>query len=473
MLKQDLLVRFTSILKEGIQIIQEKIANQKQFFMTNQTKDLDFRMKTLKKLRESIKTNEERILDALKLDLGKSSFEAYSSEVGFVLESINYFLRHIKKWAKPKRVLSPKFMPISTSRIHYEPHGTVLIMGPFNYPFQLIMEPMIGAIAAGNTCILKPSDKTPHTVGVIETIIREVFDPRQVDVITGNREVVAELIHSDFDYIFFTGSSKVGKIVMEAAAKKLTPVTLELGGKSPTIVHKDADIEKAAKRIVWGKFYNAGQTCIAPDYIYVHEDVEELLLKAIKMTIHQFYGKDPLQSPDYGKIINEKEFTRLLNLMDESKIFCGGKSNLETLKIAPTIMHKASWDDVVMAEEIFGPILPVLTYSNVEVMLGTIKAQPRPLALYLFTEDNRLQNKVLKEVPFGGGCINDTIAQVTSPRLPFGGTGPSGLGSYHGRESFLTFSHKKSIMKKTTLIDIKAMYPPYKGRLSLIKKIIK
>lgn len=454
-------------------MIQEKIANQKHFFRTNQTRALDFRIEHLKRLRETIKKKEELILKALKHDLGKARFEAYSSEVGFVLESINYCLKHIKKWARPQRVLSPLFMPISKSYIHYEPHGTVLIIGPFNYPFQLIMEPMIGAIAAGNTCILKPSDKTPHTVRVIETIISEVFDERLVDVITGNREVVSELIHSDFDYIFFTGSTKVGRIVMEATAKTLTPVTLELGGKSPTIVHHDADIKKAARRIVWGKFYNAGQTCIAPDYIYVHEAVEEELLEALKKTIRQFYGVDPLQSPDYGKIINLTEFNRLLALMNDSKIYCGGKSQLKSLQIDPTVLQNVSWNDAVMREEIFGPILPVLSYGKVESMLEIIKQEPRPLALYLFTKDKKLQQQVIKEVPFGGGCINDTIAQVTSQRLPFGGTGDSGMGAYHGKESFLTFSHKKSIMKKSTLIDIKAMYPPYKGKMGLIKKIMK
>jgi aldehyde dehydrogenase (NAD+) len=292
-------------------------------------------------------------------------------------------------------------------------------------------------------------------------------------VVTGNREAVSELIHSDFDYIFFTGSVPVGKIVMEAASKNLTPVTLELGGKSPTIVHKDADIEKAAARIAWGKYYNAGQTCIAPDYIYVHEDVKDRLLEGLIKEIVDFYGVEPLKSPDYGRIINHKEFNRLSDLIDDQKLYFGGEKIEEKLKISPTILTNVTWDDDVMQEEIFGPILPVLTYNKISEVVNIIKDKPRPLSLYLFTEDKNLQKKIEDEVPFGGGCINDTISHVSSPRLPFGGTGNSGIGSYHGEESFITFSHKKSMMKKSTKFDIRYIYPPYKGKLGFIKKIMK
>src|SRR6056297_716092 len=305
-------------------MIQEKIQKQKEFFNTNKTKDISFRMLYLFKLKEIIEKTEDKIIEALSKDLGKSSFEAYTSEVGFVLESLSYTLKNMRNWAKTKKVRRPLFMPLSKSYIKYEPHGSVLIIGPFNYPFQLIMEPLIGAVAAGNTCILKPSDKTPNTVEIIKEIIGEIFKKDHVDVVTGNREAVSELIHSDFDYIFFTGSVPVGKIIMEAASKNLTPVTLELGGKSPTIVHKDADINKTAARIVWGKFYNSGQTCIAPDYIYVHEEVKEKLLQNIKKEVTSFYGDDPLKSPDYGKIINLKEFNRLSNIIDENKLYFGG-----------------------------------------------------------------------------------------------------------------------------------------------------
>jgi len=335
------------------------------------------------------------------------------------------------------------------------------------------MEPLIGAIAAGNTCILKPSDKTPNTVEIIKEIIGEIFKKDHVDVVTGNREAVSELIHSDFDYIFFTGSVPVGKIIMEAASKNLTPVTLELGGKSPTIVHKDADIMKAASRIVWGKFYNSGQTCIAPDYIYVHKEVKDKFLQNIKNEITSFYGENPLNSPDYGKIINLKEFNRLSNIIDENKLYFGGEKNEEKLKISPTILTDITWDDNVMKREIFGPILPILTYTNINDVLKIINDRPRPLALYLFTEAKYLQKKIEDQIPFGGGCINDTISHVSSPNLPFGGTGNSGIGSYHGKESFITFSHKKSMMKKSTRFDIRYIYPPYKGKLKFIKKIMK
>ncbi|HCX04334.1 MAG TPA: aldehyde dehydrogenase, partial [Clostridiales bacterium] len=397
-------------------MIQKKIEKQKEFFKTNKTKDISFRMLYLFKLKEVIQNKEEKILEALKKDLGKSDFEAYTSEVGFVLKSLDYTLKNIRNWAKTKKVRRPIFMPISKSYVKYEPHGNVLIIGPFNYPFQLIMEPLIGALAAGNTAIIKPSDKTPETVEILKEIIEEVFDKEHVDVVTGNREAVSELIHSDFDYIFFTGSVPVGKIVMEAASKNLTPVTLELGGKSPAIVHKDADIEKAAARIAWGKYYNSGQTCIAPDYIYVHEDVKDRLLEGLIKEIVDFYGVEPLKSPDYGRIINHKEFNRLSDLIDDQKLYFGGEKIEEKLKISPTILTNVTWDDDVMQEEIFGPILPVLTYNKISEVVNIIKDKPRPLSLYLFTEDKNLQKKIEDEVPFGGGCINDTISHVSSPR---------------------------------------------------------
>lgn len=454
-------------------MIIEKIENQKEFFNTNQTKDMTFRILSLLKLKEVIKKKEDKILEALSKDLGKSSFEAYTSEVGFVLESLNYTLKNMKTWAKTKRVRRPVFMPLSKCYTKYQPHGTVLIIGPFNYPFQLIIEPLIGAVAAGNTCIVKPSDKTPETVEILKEIISEVFDEKHVDVVTGGTDAVSELINSGFDYIFFTGSVPVGKIIMETASKTLTPVTLELGGKSPTIIHKDADIKKAAARIVWGKFYNAGQTCIAPDYLYVHEDVKDELLHNLKREITKFYGSDPLKSPDYGKIITPEDFRKLSELIDKDKLFFGGETIEKELKISPTILTDVTWDDAVMQREIFGPILPVLTYSDINDVISVIKSRPRPLSLYLFTEDKHLQKRIENEISFGGGCINDTISHVSSPRLPFGGTGNSGLGAYHGEESFITFSHKKSMMKKSTRFDIRYIYPPYEGKLHLIKKIMK
>ena len=454
-------------------VIQEKVSRQNVFFDSQQTKDINYRIRHLKRLRDEIQRSQQAILEALALDLGKANFEAYSSEVGYLLESIHHFIKNLKKWAKPIRKVSPLFMPISKSRIYYEPLGVVLIIGPFNYPLQLVLEPLIGAIAAGNTCLLKPSEKTPYTNQILQTIISEVFAPEYVDVIFGGEEVVTELIHSKVHHIFFTGSEKVGRVVMEAASKQLIPVTLELGGKSPTIVHADADIKKAAARIAWGKFYNTGQTCIAPDYVYVHQSIKNEFLEALKATILSFYGEKPLTSPDFGRIIDEESFNRLVGLIDEKKLFYGGEYDRERLKIAPTVLTEVDWTDAVMQEEIFGPILPALTYASLDETLSVIKEKPSPLAFYLFSESRKIQQEGIQCMPFGGGCINDTISQVTSPRLPFGGVRNSGMGSYHGKESFMTFSNKKSIMKKSTLFDIKIMYPPYKGKLSLLKKIMK
>ena len=413
-------------------MIQEKIARQNTFFNSNQTKNVAYRIKHLKKLRDAIKKKEKEIIEALYLDLGKSSFEAYSSEVGFLLESLHYCIKNLKKWAKPKRKHTPLFMPISKSKIYYEPRGVVLVIGPFNYPFQLVIEPLIGAIAAGNTCLLKPSEKTPHTNRILQEIIAEVFEPEYVDVICGGKEVVTELIHSEVHHIFFTGSANVGKVIMEAASKQLIPVTLELGGKSPTIVHKDADIEKAASRIVWGKYYNVGQTCIAPDYVYAHQSVKAEFLEAAQKKIVEFYGTDALSSSDYGRIIDEEAFDRLTKFIDESKIYYGGETDRSRLKIAPTVLTEVNWTDAVMQEEIFGPILPVLSYENLEETLTTIQNKPKPLAFYFFSENEFLQKQVIETLPFGGGCINDTISHVTSPRLLFGGIGNSGMGTYHG-----------------------------------------
>lgn len=454
-------------------MIQEIIARKKTFFDSNQTRDVAYRIEYLEKLRDAIKSKEKNIIDALYADLGKPYFEAYSSEVGFILESLHHVIKNLKKWAKPDRVRSPFFMPISKSRIHYDPHGIVLIIGPFNYPFQLVMEPLVGALAAGNVCILKPSEKTPHTAKIIQAIVEDVFDSSYVNVISGGKEVVSELIQSKIQYIFFTGSAKVGKIILKAAAEQLIPVTLELGGKSPTIVHKDADIEKAASRIVWGKYYNTGQTCIAPDYVYVHESIKTDLLESIKAKITAFYGDQPILSPDLGRIIGEQEYDRLVNLIDEAKLYVGGDSDRSKLKIAPTVLTDVDWSDEVMKDEIFGPILPVLSYENLEDTLAIINDKPNPLAFYIFTENKGIQRDVVNHLSFGGGCINDTISHVTSPRLPFGGTGASGMGTYHGKDSFLTFSHKKSMMNKATWLDIRSMYPPYKGKLSLLKKIMK
>jgi aldehyde dehydrogenase (NAD+) len=362
----------------------------------------------------------------------------------------------------------------SKSYIYPEPYGTVLIVGPFNYPFQLVMEPMIGAMAAGNCVLLKPSEFTPNVSKVMTKIIQENFEEGYISVMEGGKDVTSELIHSPFDYIFFTGSVEVGKIVMKAAAENLVPVTLELGGKSPCIVDKDANLEVAAKRIVWGKYMNAGQTCVAPDYILVHREVKEQLVKNLATTIKDFYGENPQESKDYGRIVNERQFDRLVSLLDERKVVAGGSHHREELFMEPTLMNEVSWDDKVMQEEIFGPILPILEYGDLQQAIEQINANPKPLALYLFTENGEVEDRVIQSVSYGGGCINDTVTHLTNPNLPFGGVGPSGIGSYHGKDSFETFSHKKSVMKKSTKVNLSFIYPPYSEKsINFLRKIMK
>lgn len=454
-------------------MIQELLLRQKEYFKKGDTKELTFRIDQLKLLKKTIQKNEEEILQALNKDLGKPHFEGYATEVGFILESIDYFVKNLRKWAKDKKAMVPLHQGISKSFIISEPYGQVLIIGPFNYPFQLLIEPMIGALAAGNTVILKPSENASHIEKLIVKLIEDTFPNDYVAVITGDRDVTSELIKAKFDYIFFTGSVGVGKIVMAEAAKNLTPVTLELGGKSPVIVHKDANIEVAAKRIAWGKFLNTGQTCVAPDYIYVHSDIEEEFKRTLGKVINEFYGKNPKESIDYGKIINKRNFSRLIDLINKDKVYIGGEHDIEKLYISPTILENVTWEDKVMEDEIFGPILPIMKYESLDKIIEVINSKPKPLALYFFSENNKIQEKVLNQTSFGGGCINDTISHLISPKVPFGGVGNSGIGTYHGKYSFDTFSHKKSILKKSTKFDIKLIYPPYKNRINIIKKVLK
>lgn len=459
-------------------IIQEKVAEllnkHKGFFETGKTRDIDFRLTQLDKLKKAILKNENEILDSLNKDLGKSQFEGYTTEVGILLDSIGFAVKNLKKWSKAKRVKTPITHFGSKSYIYYEPYGTVLIIGPFNYPFQLIFEPLLGALTAGNCAVIKPSTFTPNVSKIVSKIISETFDERYVSVIEGNREVTTALINSPFDYIFFTGSVEVGKVVMEAAAKNLVPVTLELGGKSPCIVDKSANLEVAAKRIAWGKYLNLGQTCVAPDYLLIHRDIKNKFIELIKKYIKEFYGENPKESKDYGKIINEKHAKRIAELIDKDKVILGGEYDLENLYISPTIMDRVTWQDKVMGEEIFGPILPILEYENVDDAIKMINQHPKPLALYVFTEDSNVEQRLIKNCSYGGGCVNDTITHLATPHLPFGGVGNSGIGSYHGEMSFKTFSHSKSVLKKSTSIDMKFLYPPYDSRkLKLIKKFLK
>lgn len=447
---------------------------QKVYFNTGITKDYEYRMEKLCVLRRAIKRFEKEIIDALKKDLNKPKFEAYETEIGIVLEELNFMIRNLARYMKHKVVRTPITQFYSTSRIYSEPYGVVLIVSPWNYPFQLTIAPLIGAIAAGNCAVLKPSNYSPHTSAIIEKIIKCCYHEAYVTVVQGGRKENEMLFAQPFDYIFFTGSVTVGKIVMEAAAKNLTPISLELGGKSPCIVDKTANIELAARRIVWGKFLNAGQTCVAPDYLYVDRKVKDELIQKMKKYILRFYGKDASTNEDFPRIISEKHYRRLLGLTKDCHIAYGGQSNDETLQIAPTVLDQVTWESAVMEEEIFGPILPILEFDHLKDVIADINRHPKPLALYYFTTSKKNEQQIIKNISYGGGCINDTIMHLASSHLPFGGVGNSGMGSYHGKESFHTFSHKKSVLKKTNLIDMPFRYPPYtKQKFDLIKKVLK
>ncbi len=442
--------------------IKQTISMQKTFFATGVTLDIDYRINALKKLKSCINKYENDIIEAIHKDLGKSRFESYMCEIGLTLSEISYMLKHIRSFAREKRVRTPLSQFHSRSFKKPSPYGTVLIMSPWNYPFLLTLDPLVDAIAAGNTAVIKPSAYSPHTSQVILDIIEKCFDREYVSVITGGRKENTCLLSQQFDYIFFTGSQSVGKEVMRHAAANLTPVTLELGGKSPCIVEKTANLKLAAKRIVFGKFLNCGQTCVAPDYIYCDAAIKERLLTEIKKQIEIQFGTAPLQNKNYGKIINEKHFQRLLALIDTDKIIHGGQSDAKALRIEPTVLDNVSFSDNVMQEEIFGPLLPVLTYDSLDKAMQQINSLPHPLALYIFTSDKRAARKVTAQCGFGGGCINDTVIHLATSELGFGGFGESGMGSYHGKDGFATFSHYKSIVDKKTWLDLPMRYQPYK-----------
>lgn len=454
--------------------IAEIVSRQRAYFQAQMTKEYKVRMGNLKKLASCIHKYENDIFDALKKDLNKAPFECYATEIGIVLDEIRYMQRHLLKWMRPERVKTPVTQFAASSFRVSEPYGVVLIMSPWNYPFQLAMCPLAGALAAGNCAVIKPSAYAPHTSEIISRIIRENFPDQLVAVVQGGREENTELLKQRFDYIFFTGGVTVGKLVMEAAAKHLTPVTLELGGKSPCIVDETADIRLTARRLVWGKYLNAGQTCVAPDYLLVQSGVRDRLIAAMKKEIRRQFGKEPLKNEDYPKIINEKHLERLKNLMRDTGILYGGNVSEEQQKMEPTILTGIHGESPVMQEEIFGPILPVLPFDRIEEAISFVNKREKPLALYLFTKDRECERKVLEQVSYGGGCINDTVAHLATKHMPFGGVGNSGMGSYHGKESFLTFSHKKSIMKKALWFDLPVRYQPYrKLSLALLKKMQK
>ena len=454
--------------------IHKLIEKQRAYFYSNETLNIEKRIHALKKLKTCIQKNEAEIATALEADLGKSNFESYMCETGLVLSEISYMLKHIRRFTREKRVHTPLSQFHSRSFTKPGPYGVVLIMSPWNYPFLLSLDPLIDAIAAGNTVILKPSAYSPNTSKLIEKMIRECFSPEMVAVVTGGRAENTSLLEEHFDYIFFTGSQNVGREVMKKSSAHLTPVTLELGGKSPCIVDESADLKLAARRIVFGKYLNCGQTCVAPDYILCDKAIRDQLIDAIKSEIRRQFGKHPLENPSYGKIINRKHFQRLQGLIDSSKVIIGRQSDAKILRIAPTVMKNVTWDDAIMGEEIFGPILPILTYESLDEAIQTVESHPHPLALYFFSEDKAAQKKVLDRCHFGGGCINDTIIHLATSAMPFGGVGESGMGGYHGQAGFDEFTHYRSIVDKKTWMDLPVRYQRYnKFKRKMLRMFLK
>ena len=448
------------------------VSRQKDYFYGGATLDTAGRKEALIALRNAILSREKDISDALYQDLRKAPFESYMSEIGMVMDELGYILKHLEKWAKPRKVPTPLSQFPGRSFIWKEPYGTVLIMSPWNYPFMLSLDPLIGAVAAGNCVILKPSAYAPHTSRILAELIGSVFSPAHVAVVEGGREENSALLEQRFDFIFFTGSVSVGKLVMEKASRNLTPVALELGGKSPCIIDETANLPLAAHRLVFGKLLNAGQTCVAPDYVLVKKERKEDLIRLLKSNIHDALGENPEKNPEYPKIINEKHFRRLLDILEGETILLGGSADEKSLTIAPTVTE-ATADSPSMQEEIFGPILPILTYDKPDDAIRFIREREKPLALYLFTQSSAFEKRILREVSFGGGCINDTIIHLATHHLPFGGVGHSGMGSYHGKKSFDTFTHEKSIMKKSSM-DMPVRYHPYtEKKMKMLKKVLK
>lgn len=449
--------------------------NQKEFFESGKTINVDYRIKNLKKLNDIIKKNEDKILNELKKDLGKSNFEGYVTEVGILYDDINFHIKNVKKWSSEEKRKSPIVYYPSKSYIYKEPYGVTLIIGPFNYPFQLVIAPLIGAISAGNTAIIKPSENSRNIALLLEKLINENFPEGYLRVVNplGGKETVSLLLDKPFDYIFFTGSVRVGKLVMQKAAQHLTPVTLELGGKSPCIVDSDAKLKLAAKRIVWGKFLNAGQTCVAPDYLCVHKSVKDELLKLIINEIRVQFGENVRNSEDYSRIVNKSSLERLSGYLNDGKIYYGGNIDEDNLYMEPTLIIKPDLNSPLMSDEIFGPILPILVYEDLDNVIKFINHREKPLALYYFSESKKKIKYVLTSTTSGGVTINDTIIHVANPNLPFGGVGNSGVGKYHGKESFETFTHNKSVMKRGTFIEFNIRFAPYKNKLNLVKRIMK
>ncbi len=443
------------------QSIETIVANQRQFFGTGVTRSVAFRIDQLKILKNAIIAHEENIYEALYLDLHKSKQEAFLTEISIVIQEINLHIRKLKKWIKPKKKQTPIHLQPSSSKIIYEPLGISLIMSPWNYPVQLLLNPLVGSISAGNCAILKPSPYASHTSNVLNDIIKNTFQESYIDIVQGGREVNQRLLKERFDIIFFTGSPSLGKVVMEKASQHLTPVILELGGKSPAIVDKDANLKIAARRIAWGKTINAGQTCIAPDYLFIHQDVKEAFLKHLRSSFIELLGTDIRNSPHFARIINDNAFDRLISYLHDGSVIIGGESVKSERYISPTVIDNVDLNSNLMKDEIFGPMLPIIPFDNINKAINHINSNEKPLAFYYFGNSKQAE-EILSKCTSGGGCINDTIIHIANHNLPFGGTGNSGMGSYHGKDSFNAFSHKRSIMKSNTKVDIPLRYPPYK-----------
>lgn len=455
------------------QELKELNKRQKAFFDSGKTLDVGFRIGTLKKIKHLIIKYESEIFDALSKDLGKPSFEAFTSETGIVMQELNFMIRNLRKWSRTKRVYTPLVHFIARSYYRFEPYGRVLIISPWNYPFQLLFNPLIGAVAAGNCVLAKPSRLAVHTSDFMIRMVGEHFNPEYIHLIRGGQEINQLLLKEKYDYIFFTGSQEVGKKVMKAAAETLTPISLELGGKCPAIVARDTNIKYAARRILWGKMLNAGQSCVAPDYVLAHSDIKEDLLSEMKSYLEKTFGHDPYQSPDFCRIINSSNTRRIQSYLNGGNIIYGGKTDVENRYVSPTLIDMVSPDDLIMKEEIFGPVLPVITFDELDEALAIIKNLSWPLALYVFTRSASLKNEIIKKTQSGAACINETVVYFINPYLPFGGVGESGMGRYHGRFSFETFSYKRSFMHKSNLIDITVRYPPYKNKINLLRLLMR
>ncbi len=453
-------------------LIADMVQAQRTFWNSGMTRSLECRKNALDRLEQAIRSREKDLLDALYRDLRKTHYEGYASEIGMVLAELRFAKKHLARWAAPRKV--PSAIPIFPAKcqVRPEPYGVALILSPWNYPVQLTLAPLISAIAAGNCAILKPSELSPACSETLERLVAETFDPRYIAVVNGGRETSTQLLAQEFDSIFFTGSTQVGKVVMEAAAQHLTPVTLELGGKSPVIMTSDVDLKLAARRLVWGKFLNAGQTCVAPDHIWVPEGMRDALVQELKAQIACLYGPEPLQSPDLPNIISQQHFDRICALMKSGRVAVGGKTDPSRRLIEPTVLVDVHEENGVMGEEIFGPVLPVLTYQNLDELLARLQRQPRPLALYVFTKDRAVEEKVIRTLPSGGVCVNDTVVHLANPNLPFGGVGASGMGRGHGKHGFDAFTHYRTVVRRGAL-DVKVRYAPYdKKSFQILKKLM-